>query len=262
MKSSINNRRAAVVLGTIAALLTNIACSKPKAEVASTKPIDAIVRPAAFKTVAAMDSQHVAQAVETRNVSQVKSSVAKPVAYRSRDYGVSFVYPWQYKYSSAKTIANVESLQPKSDGFEGQFSLIRVDIPKGFYPDTNFDSGYFTVSLNQDLSQDECKSMMNDTKLSDTINGVEFHWAESTTGGHGEASKVRNYVAFANDTCYEIEMGVKTKSDHGVAREVEHDQVMQRLEAILKSVKIADGSPVGGTQLESSTAVQDAGSGK
>jgi hypothetical protein len=262
MKSSINNRRAAVVLGTIAALLTNIACSKPKENVVSQKPIDAIVRPAALKTVAAMDSKPVTQAVEAKDISQVKSPVAKPITYRSRDYGVSFVYPWQYKYSSAKTIANVESLQPKSDGFESQFTLIRVDIPKGFYPDTNFDSGYFTLSLNQDLSQDECKSMMNDTKLSDTINGVEFHWAESSTGGHGEASKVRNYVAFANDTCYEIEMGVKTKSDRGLVREVEPDQVIQKLEAILKSVKIADGSPVGGTQLKSSTATQEDNSGK
>jgi hypothetical protein len=258
MKRSIHSC-AAILLGTVAALLTNIACSsKPKEAVSSPKSIDAIARPAALNPVAFSDSQATTAAVSTRNVSQVKAPASKPVTYRSHDYGVSFAYPWQYKFSSAKSIANGDSsLPPKPDGFEGQFTLARVDIPKGFYPDTNFDSGYFALSLNPDLSQQECNSVLNDAKLSETINGIEFRWLEVSTGGRGEATKARNYVAFANDTCYEVELAVKTKNDQGLAREVEPDHVMQRLEAILKSVTILpDGRSPAGTQLESSKTTQ------
>jgi hypothetical protein len=70
------------------------------------------------------------------------------------------------------------------------------------------------------------------------VNDTEFSWVESNEGGKGTASKVRNYVAYANDSCYEIELGVLTNNADGLAHEVNPDQVMSRLEGMLKSVKV------------------------
>jgi len=70
------------------------------------------------------------------------------------------------------------------------------------------------------------------------VNGTEFRWVETQSGGDGSSATVRNLVNFSNGTCYEVEMGVKTRNDQGLVREVNPDQVMRRLNAILQTVKI------------------------
>jgi hypothetical protein len=163
------------------------------------------------------------------------------VSYKSRNYGVSFDYPWQYSYVSAKNIATNEELQPKWDGHDGQIALARIDVPKGFYPDSDFERGYFTLALNPEIEEKDCKSVLGSAKDVKTtkVNDTEFSWVELDEGGKGTASKVRTYIAYANDTCYEVELGVMTNNADGLAHEVNPEQVMGRLEGMLKSVKIA-----------------------
>jgi hypothetical protein len=234
---------AAILLGTLA--VTTVACStKSKPAVSSfsssSMPASASLHPAVLQTGVPVE-QPVPVVVSKKT--SAKPSAAKSIVFRSRDYGVSFDYPWQYSFVSAKAVANGdESLRPKSDGHEGQFTLARVEIPKGFYSDTDYESGYFMLSLNQDLNQQECESVLNpgnDAKLEvETINGVEFRRVETDSGGHGQAAKLRQYVAFTNSTCYELEMGVKTSNEGGLAREVNPDQVLRRLDGVLRTVKI------------------------
>ncbi|HTD22330.1 MAG TPA: hypothetical protein VK738_06735 [Terriglobales bacterium] len=171
----------------------------------------------------------------------------KPVTYKSRDYGVSFVYPWQYAFVNAKTIAKSSanaSLRPKSDGHDSQITLARIDIPKGFYDGTDFESGYFTLSLDPEIaSESECEAtfhVLEGGKIeTDTVNGVGFDWIDIETEDGVEASKVRQYKTYSNGTCYEVEMGVKTRNQDGLAREVNPDRVMLRLDAILRTLQIA-----------------------
>ena len=240
LATSIGKIGAAILLGTLA--VTTVACSsksKPAANSSSSMPASASLHPAVFQTGVPVVEQPAPVMVSKKT--SAKPSAAQPIVYRSRDYGVSFVYPWQYSFVGARAVANGgDSLRPKSDGHEGQFTLARVEIPKGFYSDTDYESGYFTLSLNQDLSQQECESALNpgtDAKL-ETINGVEFRWVETDSGGHGQAAKLRQYVTFSNGTCYELEMGVKTSNEGGLAREVNPDQVLRRLDGILRTVKI------------------------
>jgi hypothetical protein len=236
--TSIGKVGAAILLGTLA--MTTVACStKSKPAVSSAMPASASLRPAALQTGAPVVEQPVPLVVGKKT--SAKPSAAKSIVYRSRDYGVSFDYPWQYSFVSAKAVANGdESLRPKSDGHEGQFTLARVEIPRGFYSDTDYESGYFMLSLNQDLNQQECESGLGkDAKLeTETINGAEFRWVETDSGGRGQAAKLRQYVNFTNGTCYELELGVKTSNDGGLAREVNPDQVLRRLDGILRTVKI------------------------
>ena len=158
--------------------------------------------------------------------------------------------------------------KPRSDGKDGQFTLARVEIPQGFYPDSDFESGYFTLGLNEDLNEQECLQTLNpakDAKLDTvSIQGQDFHWIETSSAGHGQASTLRNYVSFENGTCYEIEMGVKTANQDGMARELNPELVLSRLDSILQTVKIvpATGQPAASVVENSAAAVSPADSPK
>jgi hypothetical protein len=255
--TSANKARALILLGTLAAVITTVECSNhSKPGDTSSISAGARFRPAVLQTT--MPAVAGAEPAAVVKKTSAKPSAAKPIAYRSRDYGVSFVYPWQYAFVSAKAVADGgESLKPKSDGHDGQFTLARVEVPKGFYSDTNYESGYFTVSLNQDLSEQECNSVLGpgkDDKV-ETINGIEFRRMDTDNGGHGRATMLRQYVTFTNGTCYELELGVKTSNENGLAREVDPEQVLRRLDAVLKTVKILPADRPAATVVESSTAV-------
>lgn len=234
--------RKLAIFGVVAALAFGLACSTHNES--STKPVakaPANYRPAGLKTVAEVIPQAEKQPMTVSTPEPPKANPMKPVAYRSRDYGVSFKYPWQYAYFSARAIANGdESLKPKADGHDGQITLARIAIPRGYYPDTDFETAYFTLGLNQNIGEEDCALTADKqaTPKKETINGVDFQWVETDTGGHGEASRVRNYVGFANGTCFEIEMGLKTSNPDGLAHEVNSEQVFSRLESILSTVKI------------------------
>lgn len=257
VESTNHNRPALLMLATIAAIIAAVGCtSKAKPSMTSDKPVGAIVRPAALKTVGAPVATPASTAIAEKPSTSVKLS-PKPITFKSRDYGVSFVYPWQYTFLNAKTVAkDGESLRPKPDGNDSQFTLARIEIPKGFYADTDLKNAYFMLSLNQEIGEQDCAASISPDKSgeiqNEMINGVNFRWSEMESGGHGSAKKVRNYAAFANDTCYEVEMGVKTESD-GLAREVDPDQVMRRLSAVLKTVEIKSSTDSSATpQLKSS----------
>ncbi len=233
-----------ILLGTLASLFATVACShQAKPKLTSSDPQGPQFRPAVLQSSELASQQPAPVVVSKKTKSNVKPSASKMFLYRSRDYGISFEYPWQYAFVSAKAVADADSaLRPKSDGHDGQFTLARVDIPKGFYSDTDFQSGYFAVSLNHELTAEQCNAVLTPTEDSPlntiSINDVEFRWTENDTGGHGEANRVRQYVTFTNGVCYELELGVKTSNQKGLAREVNFDQVMGRLDTMLRTVKI------------------------
>ncbi len=234
-----------ILAGTLAAAMT--ACSSSKPPVVVSRPVGGMVRPAALQTVISQPAPVVP-----------KPPASKLVVYRSRDYGVSFSYPWQYRFVSARTIAAGDSsVQPNSAHNQDWFTLARVEIPKGFYPDSDLDTGYFALRLNQQLNEQKCGVGFNasDGKLAtDTINGVDYRWTESDSGGHGSALKLRHYVTYINGACFEVEMGVKTSNRDGLARELDPDQVMTRLEAILRTVKLQPAMNDAAPAVDESTA--------
>ena len=261
---SIRKVHLVILLATLAMVATTVGCSKNSSAVSSSVPAGESLRADAPQTGTAVKPAVSAATTNAKTSSAEKPPIPKLITYKSRDYGVSFVYPWQYAFLNARAVAQGEaSLRPKSDGHDGQITLARVDIPKGFYADTDYESGYFALSLDQDLGQQECEASLvvpKDGKLgTDTINGVEFHWIETDSGGGGHAAKLRQYVTFSNSnsTCYEFEMGVKTRNEDGLAREVDPDKVLRRLDGILRTVKILPDQSPAVAETESSTEDSD-----
>jgi hypothetical protein len=226
---------AAVLVSALAA--SAIACSsKSSTPVSAAQPVAASARPVVSAPAAVRIESNPTKARTTKPSAQM-------LAYASRDYGVSFLYPWQYSRIGPRALAQGDaSLRPVSDGSEGQKTLVRIQIPKGFYPDTNYDSGYLALSVNTDLDQRQCEATLAGTEEQkpqlENINGADFRWTETDVVGGGSASKLRNYAAFSNGTCYELEIGVKTSNEQGLSREVNPDQVLRRLDAMLRTVKI------------------------
>jgi hypothetical protein len=237
-----------ILLGTVVAVASAVGCSSNHPPKTLSATPSATVQTAALKTVAAPAAQPVAvSAKTTRRVSvEAKPPASKLITYRSRDYGISFDYPWQYAYVSARTMGRGDETTANAVD-DGQLMLARIEVPKGFYPDTDLESGSFNVSLNQSLDEDACYATLGSAKAGEmgmeTINAVPFRWAESDEGGRGKAMKQRTYVAFANDTCYQLQMVVKTSNEGGLAREIDPDQVLRRLDAMVKTVKIAVKAP-------------------
>ncbi len=262
---SIRKVHLVILLATLAMVATTVGCSSnSRAAVSSSMTAGASLRADAPQTGTAVKPAVSAATTNAKTSSAEKPPIPKLITYKSRDYGVSFVYPWQYAFLNARAVAQGEaSLRPKSDGHDGQITLARIDIPKGFYADTDYESGYFALSLDQDLGQQECEASLvvpKDGKLgTDTINGVEFHWIETDSGGGGHAAKLRQYVTFSNSnsTCYEFEMGVKTRNEDGLAREVDPDKVLRRLDGILRTVKILPDQSPAAAEAESSTEDSD-----
>jgi len=238
---SIGKVRLSILTAALAAAAITVGCSR--VAVSSSTPGSTSLRADSPQTGTPSAQTAAPVANNTKASSAEKSPVPKLITYKSRDYGVSFVYPWQYALVSARAVAEGDkSLRPRSDGHDGQITLARIDIPKGFYADTDYENGYFTLSLDQDLSQQECEASLGVPKDgkpgSENINGTEFRWVETDKGGGGHATKLRQYVTYTNSTCYQFEMGVKTSNEDGLAREVDPDKVLRRLDGILKTVKI------------------------
>ena len=241
---SIGKIRLVILLAALAAVATMVACSSnSRGTISSSMSAGTSLRADSPQTGTPNAQPAAAVPSNAKASSAEKPPVPKLITFKSRDYGVSFVYPWQYSFVSARAVAEGDaSLKPKADGHDGQITLARIDIPKGFYAGTDYENGYFTLSLDQDLNQQECEASLavpKDGKPgTDSINGVEFRWLETENGGGGHAAKLRQYVTFTNSTCYQFELGVKTRNEDGLAREVDPDKVMRRLDGILRSVKI------------------------
>src|ERR1700750_2679846 len=46
--------------------------------------------------------------VKIKTVAKTTQPATKTLRYKSRDYGVSFEYPWQYEFVNAKTVSSSE----------------------------------------------------------------------------------------------------------------------------------------------------------
>jgi hypothetical protein len=231
-----------LLIAAVAAVASAAGCSAKQPSQNAAESRVAPVQQALLNPVAATTVQPVLLKSTKQVASRPKPPASKVLRYRSRDYGIAFDYPWQYAYVSAPAMARANA-GAENGATEQDLTLARVEIPKGFYPDTDFEGAAMTVSVNQNMEEEGCYASVGASNDSDaqteTINGVPFRWDEKDEGGPGKALKQRTYVTFANDTCYRLDLMVKTSNDGAVARELDPDQVFQRLDAMLKTVRVS-----------------------
>jgi len=80
------------------------------------------------------------------------------VNYNDKTYGVTFEYPRRYAIETGNAAADLLSTSPVPMNFivPGGTALAAVELPQTGFANTDFSSAYFNVSVNKNISADQC----------------------------------------------------------------------------------------------------------
>jgi len=181
------------------------------------------------------------------------------VTYSEPNYGISFRYPRKYSLKTGETSASNPGPSPagmNTAGINEDMNFVQpggvnvatVVLPQNAYPETDFQSAFFSVSINQSMTADECGKFAFPSHLTQEevqpaklkIGGMELFEVEQMDGEPPNQADAKYYHVFQNGACYEFALGVGTMADPTVdpVTPVDRAQVFERLEKILSSVKI------------------------
>jgi hypothetical protein len=198
------------------------------------------------------------------------------LTYADKTSGVSFQYPRKYALKTGEAATELVSAGPIPMDFvqPGGVTLAAVALPESAYPNSDLASAFFNVSVNKTLTADQCsefsvpqpdpatpadpaaqaKAQLATPPISKStigklmIGDMEFQSTETNSGGETsngqreEASKY--YHVFQNGACYEFALKVATakldtvSTTASTTKPVNRDEVFQRLEKVLATVKI------------------------
>lgn len=257
---------ATVFLGVM--LLDTNGCSKSEKIAAATPPAQSSPAPSVAPAPAPIV---VAQSKPTK-----KKKHAKPHAlatYSDPTYGVSFRYPDTYILKTGdEPQKDLAGLGPAEMNFvqPGGTTLAAVELPKNAFPGANVSSAFFTVSVNQNLSEGECTQFSSsdssgpaddpNSESTVKVGSLEFNQTEETLKDFDS----KYFHVFENGTCYEFGLGLgnAVNGDKRQLSEAEYEKVFDKLEKIFDTVKIEPGvvSEAPGTPKEAP--VQMAGENK
>jgi len=194
------------------------------------------------------------------------------VTYTDKTFGVSFDYPRKYGLETGDAATKlVSSSQIPMDFVQpGGIALAAVTIPDSTYANSDMALAFFNVSVNKTLTVDQCsefsvpqpapaaptdpavqaKAQLSTPPLSKLMIGdMELLSAETsaTQDTREEASKY--YHVFKNGACYEFALKVATNKPDSASevaattKHIDRDEVFQRLEKILATVKMSPVVP-------------------
>ena len=242
-----------------------VGCSseKPKTEGSTNPPVMTQPTPPAATTPATAPATPAVQAAAKPIRKKVVRKVPASVTYADKTSGVSFQYPRKYSLETGDAANELVSSDPVPMDFvqPGGVALAAVTVPESAYPNSDLASAYFNVSLNKALTAEQCgefsvpqaspatpadlavqataqlsKLMIGDMELKSTK-------TLASQGSREEASKY--YHVFENGACYEFALRVATTGvETEGGKHVDREQVFQRLEKILATVKITPAAEV------------------
>ena len=187
--------------------------------------------------------------------------------YADKTYGVSFEYPRKYEMESGGK-ANDLLASGAAPAVQGGEVLAAVSMPETLFPNTDFAGAFFGVSVNKDLTAEQCgefggKKTSAPTPAASTavevtpevssvsqpaiedqgkrvVGDSELHATETVTGNGARQSDAKYFRTFQNGACYQFSLNVTTVgNDDASMKHVDRDRVFNRLEKILATVKIA-----------------------
>jgi hypothetical protein len=169
--------------------------------------------------------------------------------YTNEKYGISLKFPSNYTPKEGE-LGNEYTLGylgpiPMKFTAPGGVRIVTVALPPNSYPETDFNTGFVTLSVNQHLTRDECEDFPDGLAgsgkpITKKFSGIEFHGSKQSEGGLGHQFGGFYYHGFSGGSCYELGDGIAT-SGYGAVdgmKKVDARQVFAILEEILQSVRI------------------------
>lgn len=236
---------AAVLSGLLVGSLLAVGCSKKESKPSETQTstnqmtLNQPVMPTPVNSAVTTTPPLTPKKVVKKRPSTVK--------YSEQTYGVSFRYPWQYSVKAGDAVDSdsipMDFVQP------GGVTAVSVDVPKGFYPETDFASASFRVNVNKGLTEAECgqfavppllpgQDPVQPAKMA--LGELQMQEIEDISGESTNQADTKYYHLFQNGACYEFALSLSTESagDDETLMPVNREKVFRRLETILATVKI------------------------
>ncbi len=175
------------------------------------------------------------------------------VTYAEPNYGVSFRYPKNYILKTGdEPHLDLAGLGPVRMNFiqPGGTTVVAVELPRDSYPGAEISSAFFSVSVNANLTPEEC-SLFASAEPGDLEDGpipaakvkvgnIEFDETEDTL----QQADAKYYHVFQQGSCYEFGLGMGTGTDGSMEKvpASTYNHVFDKLEKILSTVKIEQGA--------------------
>jgi len=233
-------------------LLAVCACSKESAKpalvgVSSSTP--ASIAPTGSVAEAATSTA----AAGPESAKKMAKKRPRNVTYRDADSGVSFLYPRKFALATGDEgqpqLAAVGDV-PMNFVEPGGVAVATVSVPGSLYRGTDFESAFFNVNVNRNISEDECGHFaFVDTRDADgeaadaervKVGSIEMEMTSAFAANIMRQAETQYYHAYENRACYEYVLGLGTEgfATEGGIRHVDRDEVFARLEKILATVKV------------------------
>jgi hypothetical protein len=183
---------------------------------------------------------------QNANASQALPS---PKTMYSSKYGISLRFPRIYRLKEGELGQEVGLgyLGPIPMEFvaPGGVRVVTVVMPPHSYPNTDFNTAFVTLSVNQYLTRTECEQFSESVPgsretITRTIGGLDFHGLRVGGAGAGHQFGGIYYHAFSQGSCYEVGEGLAT-SGYGAVdgmEGVDRRDVFARLDDIIQSITI------------------------
>jgi hypothetical protein len=170
-------------------------------------------------------------------------------SYTNEEYGISLQFPSNYMLKEGElgneyTLGYLGTIPMKFTA-PGGVRVVTVALPRNSYPETDFNTAFVTLSVNQHLMRDECEAFPDDVPgsgkpITKKFSGIEFHGSKQSYAGLGHQFFGFYYHAFSAGSCYELGDGIAT-SGYGAVdgmKKLDEKQVFAILYKILQSVTI------------------------
>ncbi len=236
----------------LALLLAVCACSKESAKpalIGGSSPIPMTVTPAGSVAEAATAT---AASLPTFARKTTKKRPAN-VTYNNANSGVSFLYPRKFALGTgdkAQPQLGAVGEVPMNFVQPGGVAVATVSVPGGLYRGTDFESAFFNVNVNRNVSEEQCGHFaIVDTRDADgeavdaekvKVGSIEMEMTSDFSANIMRQAETQYYHDYENGACYEYVLGLGTEgfATEGGIQHVDRDEVFAGLEKILATVKV------------------------
>jgi len=251
------NASALVFAALLVVCSITVACSKDRPQPVSTHqiPTTQSSNPAVSTDLLPASSVPEPAKKAPKRVARKRPST---VTYSDKTYGVSFQYPRKYALETGNAANELiaSGLVPMDFTQPGGTALAAVSLPATSFPGTDFESGSFNVSVNKNISAEDCGrfsvpqpdpktpadsgTQANAASSKLMLGELELQSTEAVAAEVSKESDAKYFHVFQNGACYEFALKVGTlgSGTETATKHVDHDKVFSRLERILATLKI------------------------